>query len=124
MRFAMLLLLLVAGCATPPASQKFVVFFNEWSSALDEPANGTVSAAASWAQAHPGQIVTVSGFAGPTAGPQTADALSSTRADVVSDALVKLGVPPARIMRASYGATGYTSAVIESRRVEIQIAQP
>ena len=124
MRIAFLLLLLVAGCAAPPASQKFVVFFNEWSSALDEPAKGTVQAAASWAQAHPSQSVQVSGFAGPAGNPQANDALSGARAQTVADALVQFGVRQDRIARASYGATGYTSAQIESRRVEIQIAQP
>lgn len=124
MRFALALLLLVAGCAAQPASQKFVVFFPEWSSALDEPASGTVAAAASWAQAHPSQTVTVSGFAGPDVSAKTSDTLSAARAQVVSDSLVKLGVPPDRIAKASYGSTGYTSAAVESRRVEIQIARP
>jgi cytochrome c oxidase subunit 2 len=129
MRFALAALplglaIMVSGCAAPPASQKFVVFFSEWSSALDEPANGTVAAAASWAQAHPSQTVTVSGFAGPDASAKASESLSASRAQVVSDSLVKLGVPAERIARASYGATGYTSAAVESRRVEIQIAQP
>jgi outer membrane protein OmpA-like peptidoglycan-associated protein len=117
----MMLLLLIAGCGGRSAAPSFVVFFTEFSTVLDEPAQGSVAAAAKWAQLHPGPVV-VAGYADPTPSPKTAADLSRARAQVVVDQLVRDGVPPTRISREAKGSTDFTLSSQESRRVEIRIA--
>ena len=122
MRRSFLLMLLLAGCATQPAAQKFVVFFQEFSPALDQPARGAVGAAARWAQEHPRETVTVAGYAGPKGNAQANADLSLARAQAVVEELVRDGVPAARIGRSAHGATDFTQTELESRRVEILVA--
>jgi OOP family OmpA-OmpF porin len=117
------LLLLIAACASsPPASQKFVVFFEEWSASLDEAGRKGVNTAARWAKEHPGQIVTVAGYADPEGSKQANIAMSRARAQVVVDQLVRDGVDRSRIRLTAHGPTDYTLTSLESRRVEIGIA--
>ena len=54
-----------ARAADVPA-QKFVVFFQEWSAALDDSAQAVISQAAEWVKSHPGNVAHVNGFADPT----------------------------------------------------------
>ncbi len=122
-----LLLLSSLGACTatdPPASQKFVVFFQEWSAGLDDNAQGAINAAAGWAGQHPAQAVTVTGFAAPDGSQQANIDLSRTRAQVVTDQLQKDGVANSRIRLTAKGPTDFTLAATESRRVEIGVAQP
>jgi outer membrane protein OmpA-like peptidoglycan-associated protein len=124
-RFAAVLglLLWISACASPrPASQKFVVFFEGWSASLDEAGRKGVATAARWAKEHPGQIVTVAGFADPEGSKQANIAMSRTRAQVVVDQLVRDGVDRSRIRLTAHGPTDYTLTSLESRRVEIGIA--
>ncbi len=116
-----LLLLSTAGCGERAAAPRFVIFFTEFSTALDDSAKGSVAAAAKWAQLHPGPVV-VAGYADPTPAPQTATDLSRARAQVVYEQLVRDGVPPTRISREAKGSTDYTLSSQESRRVEIRVA--
>jgi outer membrane protein OmpA-like peptidoglycan-associated protein len=116
-----LLLLSAAGCGGRDAAPRFVVFFTEFSTELDEPAQGSIKAAAEWARLHPGPVI-VSGFADPTPAPKTALDLSRARAQVVYDQLVHDGVAPTRISREARGSTDYTLSSQESRRVEIRVA--
>jgi outer membrane protein OmpA-like peptidoglycan-associated protein len=117
------LLLCIAACASSrPASQKFVVYFEAWSASLDDAGRKGVGTAARWAKEHPGQIVTVSGFADPKGGQQANIDMSRTRAQVVLDQLVRDGVDRNRIRLAAHGPTDYTLTSLESRRVEIGIA--
>jgi outer membrane protein OmpA-like peptidoglycan-associated protein len=117
------LLLWVAACAgPPPASQKFVVYFEGWSAALDPPAQAGVATAAQWAKEHPGQVVTVAGFADPEGSSQANFGISRTRAQVVVDQLVRDGVARNRIRLTAHGPTDFTLTSLESRRVEIAIA--
>jgi outer membrane protein OmpA-like peptidoglycan-associated protein len=122
-RFACLLLLLVAACtttaSTPP--HKILVFFQEWSAAIDAPASSAITAAAQWAKDHPTDAIKVTGYADPTGSVAANDYMSRTRAQVVADQLVTDGIDRSRIVIGAQGATGFTQTSQESRRVEIAI---
>ena len=66
-RLGLLLLLLCAAIgsarAADPPAEKFVVFFQEWSAQIDDPAQSVISHAADWAKSHPGNVAHVNGFA-------------------------------------------------------------
>jgi outer membrane protein OmpA-like peptidoglycan-associated protein len=113
----------MAACASsPPASQKFVVFFEGSSAALDAPAQTMISTAAKWADEHPDEVVTVAGFADPEGSPQVKVAISRIRAQVVADQLLRDGVARTRIRMTAQGPTDFTLTSLESRRVEVAIA--
>jgi outer membrane protein OmpA-like peptidoglycan-associated protein len=114
--------LLAAGCTGGAAREKFVIFFPEWSATLDAGAESTILTAASWAKQHPSRTVTVRGYAAPEGSVAANVELSRARAQVVADALVGAGVPPAAIARDSHGPVDFTDTALESRRVEIAIA--
>jgi OOP family OmpA-OmpF porin len=117
--FALLAACTPPGPAAPP--HKVVVFFQEWSAAIDPAANAAISAAAQWAQQHPDTRVTVTGVADPTGSVQANHYLSLTRAQVVVDQLVADGVAASRISMDALGATNFALTSQESRRVEIAI---
>ena len=84
------LLLCVATGSTRAAdapSQKFVVFFQEWSAALDDPAQSVITQAAEWVKTHPGNVAHVNGFADPTGSKRANALLSDLRAQMVVDQL-------------------------------------
>jgi|SRR5271166_4012238 len=122
-RFACLLLVLVAACTatapTPP--HRILVFFQEWSAAIDKPASGAITEAAQWAKDHPADAIKVTGYADPTGSALANDYMSRTRAQVVADQLVTDGVDRSRIVIGAQGATGFTQTSQESRRVEVAI---
>jgi outer membrane protein OmpA-like peptidoglycan-associated protein len=127
-RMTALPLLLVLGlgaCAATPAqqgaSQKYVVFFAEWSANLDQPAQQVITAAANAAKKASTVPVIVAGYADPAGSSQANLDMSRTRAQVVVDQLVQDGVSPSRIQRTAHGPTDYTSSAQESRRVEIAV---
>jgi outer membrane protein OmpA-like peptidoglycan-associated protein len=122
-RFACLLLLLVAACTTaaPTPSHKVLVFFQEWSAAIDAPASSAITAAAQWAKDHPADAIKVTGYADPTGSAAANDYMSRTRAQVVADQLVTDGIDRSRIVISAQGATAFTQTTQESRRVEIAI---
>jgi cytochrome c oxidase subunit 2 len=125
-RFACLLLFLVAACTTsaPTPPHRIIVFFQEWSAAIDQPAAGAITEAAQWAKDHPADAIKVTGYADPTGSAAANDYMSHTRAQVVADQLVTDGVDRSRIVIAAQGATGFTQTTQESRRVEIAIGSP
>ena len=125
-RVAWLVLFAVAACAAPAPSapQRFIVFFQEWSAALDPPAVAVVRGAEQWAQDHPDAVVKVIGYADPKGSLAANDYMSLTRAQVVSDRLVADGLDRARIVLGAHGATDFTLTSQESRRVEIAIGGP
>ena len=48
------LLLAISACVgPPPASQPLVVYYQQWSAALDDSAQAIVKSAATWANSHP-----------------------------------------------------------------------
>jgi outer membrane protein OmpA-like peptidoglycan-associated protein len=126
-RFGCLLLFaLIAACTPAPSgpTHKVVVFFQEWSAALDPAATAAVGAAAQLAKDRPGAQLEVTGFADPKGSGQANDSMSLTRAQVVADQLVADGVNRARIVLSARGATDFTQTSQESRRVEIAIGTP
>ena len=118
-----LLVAMVIGCtpAPPGPPHTVVVFFQEWSAALDPSALAAVNTAAQWAKAHPALSLKVSGFADPTGSAQANDYMSLTRAQVVADQLVTDGVDRDRIVLSAHGITNFTLTSQESRRVVIAI---
>ena len=124
-RFACLLLFTVAACTAPvQAPHKALVFFQEWSAAIDPPAANSVSEAAQWAKDHPATVLKVIGYADPTGSAAANEYMSRTRAQRVADELVNDGVDRSRITVTALGATGFTQSSQESRRVDIDIGPP
>ncbi len=116
------LVLALGACSTFEApSRRFVVFYSEWSAALDDPGKAVVSGAAEFAKRHPEQPIIVSGFADPEGTAQANVDISRTRAQAVADQLVADGVAPARIQRRARGSVNFESSSQESRRVEIAV---
>jgi outer membrane protein OmpA-like peptidoglycan-associated protein len=120
-----LLLSVVAGGAraADAPSQKFVVFFQEWSAALDDAAQAVITQAADWVKSHPGNIAHVNGFADPTGSKQANVLMSDLRAQVVADMLQADGVEPKRIRQRGHGSMQFALTSQESRRVEISIGR-
>lgn len=129
---AMILTCLLAGCAPPgegPATTQAVettrkaypVYFEAWSSALDEPAREGLRQAAALARAHPQVPLLVVGFTDPAGTPEANIQLSRLRATVVADELKAQGVAAERIRTEWRGATTPAMSSIESRRVEVRI---
>lgn len=121
-----LCLLAVALCFAGPAyaqapTRDFVVFFETWSGALDQPADAVIKAAAAAAKAAPSDRVVVKGTSDPTGSARANSLVSALRAQQVADALVAMGVAASRIDQVAYGSTEYALAGIESRRVTIAI---
>lgn len=125
-RFVGVVFLLTLGaCAVfAPKAQRYVVFFQQWSAALDNGGVQAVSAAATAAQQFPDRPIVISGFADPEGSPQANIDISRARAQMVSDALVKQGVSAARIRRQAIGEVNYALDSQESRRVEIYVGAP
>ncbi len=121
--------LLLSACAVPTpqagnTGRPFLVFFQEWSAAIDDSANATLDAVAQRARAVPAAKVVVTAYADPTGSAEANAEMTRLRARRVSDVLEGLGVAPARIERRPMGAVGFTGTSQESRRVEITIVSP
>jgi outer membrane protein OmpA-like peptidoglycan-associated protein len=126
-RLGLLLLLLLAttgsGRAADPMAQKFVVFFQEWSAAIDDPAQSVIRQAAEWMKSHPGDVAHVSGFASPTGSRQANILMSDLRAQVVVDQLESDGVDLRRLRQRGHGPVQFALSSQESRRVEISVGR-
>ncbi len=124
-RFAFLLLLLCSfggGVqAAEDASRRFVVYFPEWSAALDDAAQAVVGDAAKLARAQAHAVVAVTGFAAPDGGKAANVLLSELRAQRVADLLHTDGVAASRMNPVGRGSVRFTMIAQESRRVEITI---
>ena len=128
MRRVGLLLLLVCAAtaparATDPPAQKFVVFFQEWSAAIDDPALSVIGEAAQWVKSHPGNIAHVNGFASTIGSRQANVLLADLRAQVVVDQLLSDGVDAKRIQQRGHGPVKFALTPQESRRVEVSIGR-
>jgi outer membrane protein OmpA-like peptidoglycan-associated protein len=127
-RFGLLVVLLCgvafAARADETPAQKFVVFFQEWSAAIDDPAQTVITHAAEWLKSHPDNIAHVSGFADPTGSKEANILMSELRAQVVVDQLHSDGADPKRIQQDAHGSVQFALSSQESRRVEISIRRP
>jgi outer membrane protein OmpA-like peptidoglycan-associated protein len=119
----LLLCLTITGAhAAGPAPQSFVVYFSEWSAALDDSANGIVGHAADFAKEHPHATIAVNGFASTVGSRKANDLLADLRAQVVVDQLLADSVPASRIHQRGHGPKQYALTPQESRRVEISVS--
>jgi len=117
-----LCLFALGGCAWFSDSQTFSVYFEPYSSDLDQQAQATIRSAASFARSHPLQMVSVAGFSAPPDPKRDVDGLSAKRADVVKQALVDDGLAEQRVMTVANGITDPKSLpTLAVRRVDISI---
>lgn len=121
----------VAAAPTPPPAaaparpapapgQALPIFFELWSAALDEPAEGALRDAAKLALEHPRVPILVTGYADPQGSREANMILSRLRARVVADFLIDNHVPAGRIRILYRGATPGMES-LESRRVMVQV---
>ena len=126
-RLGILILLLCAVTGTAGAAdapqQKFVVYFQEWSAAMDDNAQAVITHAAEWVKAHPGNIAHVNGFADPTGSKAANILMSDLRAQVVVVQLATDGVDPRLIKQRGHGSVQFALTSQESRRVEISVGR-
>lgn len=123
-----LALLLLLACATisgaqaaDPPGRKFVVFFQEWSVAIDDNAEKIIAEAAELARSMSRATITVTGFADPTGSRKSNIMLSELRAQRVVDYLGKDGVGNAQVRQRGKGPVQFAISSQESRRVEINV---
>lgn len=116
------LFILPAQAAAP--ARNFVVFFQEWSAAIDGSAQGVIARAAAWAKAHPGETIEVAGAADRLGSAKANRLLSELRAQVVTDQLAADGVPEASVRQVGLGSIGYQLKSQMSRRVIISVGAP
>ena len=126
-RLGILILLLCAVTATTRAAdvpqQKFVLYFQEWSAAMDDNALAVITHAAEWVKSHPGNVAHVNGFADTTGSKAANILMSDLRAQVVVDQLVTDGVDPRMVKQRGHGSVQFALTSHESRRVEISISR-
>lgn len=126
-RIGLLLLLSYAAIGSARAAdlppQKFVVFFESWSAAIDDSAQAVISKATDWVKTHPGDVAHINGFASTVGGREANILLADLRAQVVVDQMQADGVDPNRIRQRGHGPVQYALTPQESRRVEISISR-
>ena len=125
MRFrllAILSILTLGGCSSSPAARSFSVYFQAFSSNVDQQARTTISDAATYAQGNQKLPVIVTGYSAPTAPAVDTDKLSAQRATAVSQILAADGVAARRITTAASGAVDPKPLPsLSVRRVDITI---
>ena len=124
-RFASLAVIasLVLGAPAARAQQPaFLIFFQLWSAAIDDQAQGVVAKAAEWVKTHGTKSVKVIGYADPTGSPKANALLSELRAQVVVDGLTAAGVPAEIITQSGTGSVPFAGSPQESRRVSIEVS--
>jgi hypothetical protein len=123
-----LLAALLGGCAPlappSPAGEKFLVFSDGWSAAIDTPASLSIRAAGDLAARAPADPVTVTGFADPQGSAAANVELSRSRAEAARDRLIQDGVAPAWIRQAAAAPVADAFSSQQSRRVDIAIDLP
>lgn len=117
------------GCATlgignppVPSTPATPVFFQPFSSSLDQAALSTIASAAKVANVEAGQPVVVIGAADNNGDTDANKVLSKSRAEIVARQLVTDGVEQSRIHASGVGETGAPADMSQySRRVLIKI---
>jgi outer membrane protein OmpA-like peptidoglycan-associated protein len=119
---AALMVAALSACAVPApqvTGQRFVVYFQQWSAAIDPGAQNAIDAAIARAKQTGLKPVLVQAFADPTGSKQANIYMTETRAQMVTDALEAGGVDAARIRQDAEGATGPVPDLQASRRVVV-----
>ena len=114
--------LLVRAHAADAPAPRFVVFFQEWSAALDQSALTVIQHVSDYARAHDGVMVHVNAFADPTGSRKANELLTDLRAQVVMDQLHADGVSDSHVIGRGHGSVQFALTSQESRRVEISFA--
>lgn len=103
------------------SDRNFVVFFPEWSAAIDDAAHRVVMASVKTAMANPRDPIVVTGYADPTGSARANALISALRTEQVFNALIDAGIPESRIQRVALGGTSFVINPLESRRVTIAV---
>jgi len=125
------LLLALGVCAAAPLAtaadtappRNYIVFFKEWSAAIDKPAASVIHAAAKAAEASPSTKVRVTGYADTTGSAKANGYLTQLRAQVVVDQLAADGLASDRVEQTAQGSVPSIGTKQESRRVTITLSQ-
>jgi outer membrane protein OmpA-like peptidoglycan-associated protein len=119
------LLLSLGACVLfEPSGERYVVFFRESSTQMDDAAEAVLVGAANWAKKHPDMPVIVASYTDPYGSEKANTDFTRLRAQVVLDGLVANGVMASRIQRREIGSVKFRSDSQESRRVEIIVGSP
>ena len=113
---AAITLIALPALAQPPV---LIVFFPDWSGAIDNAANRVIGQAADLAKSSPKGTITVTGYADNTGSSAANVYLTQLRAQRVIDGLIADGVPAARLKLVAAGRQAEPG--VASRRVEIAI---
>jgi outer membrane protein OmpA-like peptidoglycan-associated protein len=123
-RFLALAIFAALAAASPARAQPeggmqplFVVFFPDWSGAIDDAASSVIARAAVVAKIVPKATIQVTGYADNAGSAQANIYLTQLRAQRVIDGLVADGVPAAQLQLIAKGAQAIPG--VSSRRVEI-----
>jgi outer membrane protein OmpA-like peptidoglycan-associated protein len=118
---ALAVAVMLTGCsALFGGQQKYSLYFEPYSVALDQQAQETVRSAARYAADHPLVKVSVAGYAAPPDRMHDVDGLSAQRAAAVKQALIGGGVAPDRIATEANGVTDPKMLpALAERRVDI-----
>lgn len=125
-RVAILLLCAAAGgCAVfTTDDMHYSVYFQPYSTELDQQARETVATAATVARDNPVLPVALVGYAAPPDPLHDDDRLSAQRASIVQQALVRDGIPANRISTSANGTTDPKGLPnLSVRRVDITIGR-
>jgi outer membrane protein OmpA-like peptidoglycan-associated protein len=115
---AAITLIALPALAQPPV---LVVFFPDWSGAIDNAATRVIGQAADLAKQSPGSTITVTGYADNTGSTAANVYLTQLRAQRVIDGLVADGVPASSLKLVAAGKQAEQG--VASRRVEIAISK-
>jgi outer membrane protein OmpA-like peptidoglycan-associated protein len=122
----LLLLAALGGCASlfGERTRSYSVFFQPYSSELDDVARAAVHDAASFARSRPLQPIALVGYSAPPDPAKDVDGLSAQRAEVVKQALISDGVSLGRISTQANGVTDPAGKPnLAVRRVDINVGQ-
>src|SRR5580698_4600463 len=114
---ALTLIALPAGAQAPVR----IVFFPDWSGAIDDAARNVIAQAAEAAKQSPKAAITVTGYADNTGSAKANVYLTELRAQRVIDGMIADGVSAKRLKMVAAGRQAELG--VASRRVEISIAQ-
>ena len=118
-----LLPLLLLGVLAAPANAQpapnYVIFFQEWSAALDDAAQGVITQAATYAKAHPQSRIQITGYADITGGQRANLLVSELRAQMVEDQLTTDGISVGRIRLSAVGSIPSAMSKQQARRVTV-----
>ncbi len=119
-------LLTLGACVhEAPPEHTFAVFYQNFSTTLDDSGRVVVTRAAAISKRFPSLPVTVSGYADPSDTNATGvHLLAEARVNAVTQQLLAEGVSSALIIRKPIGVPVGSQPGVESRRVEIDIGNP